>query len=84
MHCFTITAKASQDRSEAASALVPVVVAVAAVVAVVVAVAAVEVVADAVGVAARREVLVNNICETLRKLQEGIFPLKLETWPKCH
>ena len=74
MHCFTITAKASQDRSEAASALVPVVVAV----------AAVEVVADAVGVAARREVLVNNICETLRKLQEGIFPLKLETWPKCH
>ena len=54
MHCFTITAKASQDRSEAASALVPVVVAVAAVVAVVVAVAAVEVVADDVGVAARR------------------------------
>ena len=44
VHCFTITAKASQDRSEAASALVPVVVAV----------AAVEVVADAVGVAARR------------------------------
>ena len=49
MHCFTITAKASQDLSGGAPALVPV--ADAAEVAVVVAATAVEVVADAVGIA---------------------------------
>ena len=53
VHCFTITAKASQDHLGAASDLVPAVVAAAAVaVVVVVAAAAVEVVAVAVVVAA--------------------------------
>ena len=52
VHCFTITAKASQDHLGAASDLVPAVVAAAAVAVVVVAAAAVEVVAVAVVVAA--------------------------------